>query len=342
MIQLAEILLEPWTHPYWKVMTQLGVDGAVGVLPRHYSDWRTSAAEKPWEYGPLALYKQHIEDAGFSLGVIEDNPPMDCLRLGRAGRDEELENVLTLIRNMGKLGIPVLCYNWMAVLSWLRTSIGVPGRGGALVSGYDHRVLDDVALTPAGEVSEDELWASLQWFLERAVPVAEEAGVKLALHPDDPPLSPIRGVARIMRSVDAFQRAIELVPSEANGITFCQANFALMDTDVPSAIRHFGQQQRIHFVHFRDVRGTAEQFVETFHDDGQTDMLECIRAYCDIEFDGMLRTDHVPLLDGDTASVPGYSWNGRLFAIGYVKGLIEAASSSHPTPRRPALTTEAR
>jgi mannonate dehydratase len=115
-----------------------------------------------------------------------------------------------------------------------------------------------------------------------------------------------------------------------------------MDTDVPSAIRHFGEQQRIHFVHFRDVRGTAEQFVETFHDDGQTDMLECIRAYLDIEFDGMLRTDHVPLLDGDTASVPGYSWNGRLFAIGYVKGLIEAASSSQPNTRLPTLTTEAR
>lgn len=324
MIQLAEVLLEPWPHPYWKVMQQVGVSGAVGVLPRHFSDWRGSAPEQPWDYGPLALYKQHVEDAGFTLGVIEDNPPMDLLRLGRPGREAELENVLTLIRNMGRLGIPVLCYNWMPVLGWVRTSVGLAGRGGALVSGYDHDVLKDAPMTSAGEVSESELWDSLEWFLKRAVPVAEMAGVKLAIHPDDPPLSPIRGIARIMSSLDAFQRVVDLVPSNSNGITLCQGNFALMTDDLPGAIKHFGEQGKIHFVHFRDVRGTPDSFVETFHDEGQTDMGACIRAYHEVGFDGMVRTDHVPLLEGDTASVPGYSWNGRLFAIGYIKGLVEA------------------
>jgi mannonate dehydratase len=255
--------------------------------------------------------------------VIEDNPPMDKLRLGAAGREAELEDVLTLISNMGRLGIPVLCYHWMVVLGWLRTSVAIPARGGALVSAYDHALLADAPMTATGEVSEDQLWDSLEWFLQQAVPVAEEAGVKLALHPDDPPLSPIRGVARIMRTVDAFQRAIDLVPSEANGITLCQGNFALMTSDLPAAIRHFGKQQRIHFVHFRDVAGDPEAFVETFHDDGPTDMLECLHAYRDVGYSGVLRTDHVPLLEGDTAAVPGYSWNGRIYAVGYIKGLLE-------------------
>jgi len=242
---------------------------------------------------------------------------------------------------MGKLDIPVLCYNWMAVLSWLRTSVGVPGRGGALVTGYDQSVLADAPDTPAGQVSEERLWETFEWFLERAVPVAEEAGVKLALHPDDPPRSPIRGIGRIMRSVEAFQRAIDLVPSEANGITLCQGNFALMTDDLPSAIRQFGEQERIHFVHFRDVRGTADSFVETFHEEGQTDMLACIRAYLEVGYDGMLRTDHVPLLEGDTAQVPGYSWNGRLFAIGYVKGLLEGATGEVPAAEAASERTEA-
>jgi mannonate dehydratase len=166
------------------------------------------------------------------------------------------------------------------------------------------------------------MWESLSWFLERICPVAEEAGVTLALHPDDPPLSPIRGIARIMSRVESFERLIQLSSSAANAITLCQGNFTLMTDDVPGTIRRFGP--RIAFAHFRDVRGTPESFVETFHDDGQTDMLECMRAYRDIGFEGVIRTDHVPTLEGDSADVAGYSHNGRLHAIGYMVGLREA------------------
>jgi mannonate dehydratase len=327
MIELAEILLESGPHPFWRQLKQLDVNAAVTGLPRHFSDWRAAASEHPWDYGPLALHRQHLEDAGFRLAVIEDNPPMDAMRLGRAGREEELEYVLTLIRNMGRLGIPVLCYNWMPVLSWLRTSIAAPGRGGAEVTGYDHRVLADAPLTPAGVVRAETLWETLEWFLQRAVPVAEEAGVRLALHHDDPPRSPIRGIDRIMISVDAFQRALDLVPSEMHGITMCQGNFTLMTDDLPAAIRQFGEQGKIHFIHFRDVQGTAERFLETFHDEGRTDMYACIRAYLDAGVDCVLRSDHSPTLAGDVAEVPGYSRAARLYAIGYTRGLIEAASA---------------
>ena len=152
----------------------------------------------------------------------------------------------------------------------------------------------------------------------------------LALHPDDPPISPIRGLGRIMTSVDAFRRVLELVPSEVNGITMCQGNFALMTDDLPAVIRELGGAGAIKFVHFRDVRGTPSHFVETFHDDGPTDMLECLRAYEDVGFDGVLRPDHVPTLYGESNDKPGYAILGRLFAIGYIRGLSESVSGRAP------------
>jgi mannonate dehydratase len=250
---------------------------------------------------------------------------MDALRLGQPGREEELEAVSTLIRNMGALGIRVWCYNWMPVFGWLRTSLAESARGGAAVSGCDYSRLANWPLTSAGVVDSETLWASLEWFLERVCPVAEEAGVTLAMHPDDPPITPIGGIARIMSSVASFERLLELSPSSANALTFCQGNFTLMTDDVPSLIRRFGS--RIAFVHFRDVRGTPERFVETFHDDGQTDMFACMRAYRDIDFRGVIRVDHVPTLEGDAASVAGYSHQGRLHAIGYMTGLREAVQA---------------
>lgn len=127
-----------------------------------------------------------------------------------------------------------------------------------------------------------------------------------------------------MRSVDNFQRLLDLVPSPMNGITLCQGNFTLMTDDLPAVIRHFGHQGKIFFVHFRDVRGTPEKFRETWHDDGQTDMLACLKAYRDIGFDGVLRPDHVPTVEGDNNEQAGYSSFGRLYAIGYIRGLQQA------------------
>lgn len=292
------------------------------MLPRFHADWRRLSGERPWDYGPLAAYRDQVAEAGLSLDVIEDNPPMDAIRLGRPGREEELEAVCTLIRNMGALGIGVWCYNWLAVFGWIRTAFQVEGRGGAIVSAYDHSRLAAAPPPDSGTVGHETLWESLAWFLERVGPVAEEAGVVLAMHPDDPPVPSVRGVARIMSSLDGFERLLELNPSPANAITFCQGNFTLMTGDVPAAIRRFGE--RIAFAHFRDVRGSAERFVETFHDEGQTDMLACMRAYRDIGFRGVLRSDHVPTLTGDSADVAGYSHQGRLHAIGYMAGLREA------------------
>jgi mannonate dehydratase len=225
---------------------------------------------------------------------------------------------------MGALGIPVWCYEWMPVFNWLRTSTTVSARGGALATGYDHELMKNAPLTEFGVVTEEQLWENLEYFLDKVIPVAEKANVKIAMHPDDPPLSPIRGLGRIMRSVDNYQKLLDLYPSPVNGIALCQGNFTLMTDDLPGVIRHFGSQGKIFFAHFRDVRGTPDKFVETFHDEGKTNMVACMQAYKDISFNGVLRPDHVPTMEGDNNDNPSYSSIGRLFAIGYIKGLREA------------------
>ena len=246
--------------------------------------------------------------------------------LALPGRDEEIEIACEFIRNMGAVGIPVWCPAWMPVHFVIRTSENTPTRGGAKVTAFDLEEFEKTAPPhDYGEITEEEQWANLKYFLERVVPVAEEAGVKLAMHPDDPPLSPIQGVARIISSIDNYQKMLDLVPSPANGIGLCQGNFGLMTDDLPGAIRHFGEQKRVHFVHFRDIRGTPEKFDEAFHDDGKHSMAECVRAYRDVGYEGVARPDHFPRM-----TYPGFEDEHeieRLFAIGYMKGLIEAAYS---------------
>jgi len=316
LLDIAEFI-SPVPTPIWKLARQAGVDVAVGGLPFDL----LQPAEAPWDLAPLQRMKAGYEEAGFRLAVIEARPPLNKAKRGLPGRDEEIAAVCSLIENMGRLGIPVWCYEWMADFNWLRTNMNTPSRGGSVVTSFS---LDDVPADLTGEppIGEDALWENLGYFLKKVLPVAEKANVKLSMHPDDPPLSPIRGVGRIMRSVDNYQRLLEIAPSPMNTITLCQGNFTLMTDDLPGVIRKFGS--KISFIHFRDVRGTPSRFEETWHDAGKTDMLACMRAYRDIGFDGVLRPDHVPTVEGDSNDHAGYSAFGRLYAIGYIRGLREA------------------
>lgn len=322
MMNLAEFLpSDEEVMPLWRLIRQAGVVHAVATLPGP-SD--TARGEQPWDYMPLLRMQRRYESAGFRIAAIEARPPLNLAKRGLPGRDEEIDSVCRLITSMGKLGIPVWCYEWMADFNWLRTDTSVPSRGGSLVSSFSIDLMSAAPESEFGPIGESELWESLAYFLERVIPVAERAGVKLAMHPDDPPLSPIRGVGRIMRSVDNFQKLLDMHGSPANGITLCQGNFALMTPDVPAVIRHFGKQRKIFFVHFRDVRGTPNRFVETWHDAGPTDLHACMKTYQAVGFDGVCRPDHVPTVEGDSNANPGYSMYGRLFAHGYIRGLQHA------------------
>jgi mannonate dehydratase len=252
--------------------------------------------------------------------------------MGSSGRDEEIEGIKQLLQIMSELEIPVLCYNFMAGTDWVRTSVNEPERGGARVTGFDlSRVDQAVSLDDASrqlehrEISADKLWDNLAYFLEAVIPEAERLGIALAMHPDDPPLDEFMGRARIMNSVEGFERLVGLVPSQSNGICFCQGTFAEIGVDIPATIRRLGPH--IRYVHCRDIRGQRDCFVETFHDNGPTDMVAAIRAYKEIGFTGSIRPDHVPQLEGEEDGEPGYTMLGRLFAYGYLRGLIQAVEA---------------
>ncbi len=306
-----------------RLIAQMGAPDIVLDLPESYHG-------QLWPLRELSAMRQRAESHGLRLSVLEGfgPPPSNRIRLGLEGRDADIEIYCENIRNMGAAGIPILCYNWIPVFNWMRTSFDLPARGGALTTGYDHKEMMKQPLTEFGQVSEAQLWEALEYFLRAVIPVAGDAGVKLAMHPSDPPISPIRGLSQIMTCPSHFQRLLDFDPSPANGITFCQGCFSEVGEDVPACIRRFGAQKKIFFVHFRDIQGTRENFVETFHDAGQTNMYEAMKAYRDIGFEGPMRPDHAPTMEGESNADPGYEVMGRLFAVGYMKGLLEAIEKS--------------
>ncbi len=305
---------------------QMRVLGAVGgINPRSVGLDSTKA----YELSAIKAVKEAWQKQGLTLRVIEGPPSLyEKTKLGLEGRDEEIANFITFLKNLSQAGIDTVCYNWMPVISWARTTMDRPSRGGALVSAFDYEAVKDKPLTSFGSFTKETMWKNLTYFLKAVVPEAEKYGIKLALHPDDPPIDAIQGIPRIMTSAEAFKKMIEIYPSPNNGITLCQGTFASMGEDIPSVIRYFGSRKKIHFVHFRDVRGTRSSFEETFHDDGKTDMYEAMKTYYEIGFKGPIRPDHVPTMAGDSNEHPGYSNIGALFAIGYMRGLIEAISKN--------------
>ncbi|MBB6647769.1 mannonate dehydratase [Halobellus ruber] len=316
MVKLS-LTLPPKPDNRWQLAKQIGVQYAV-VHTLEIGD-----GSRFWEYSELLGMKNWFESAGLSISVIEGGIPLtDTTRLGRDGRDKEIAKFKQFLRDVGDLGIPIVCYDWVAGTRWARTSAHQESRGGSLVTMYDDRKMPDDRDTT---ITREQLWENLEYFLDKVLPVAEDAGVTLALHPDDPPRESLGGMPRIINSPEAYNRLFEQFPSENNGMTFCQGNFAAMGVDIPKQIQHFGD--RIKFVHFRDVDGDADHFVETWHDDGPTDMLAAMRAYQDIGFEGPMRPDHVPTMAGENNSNPGYHTKGRLFAIGYIRGLLEQADA---------------
>lgn len=315
--------IEPLKVEYAK---QMGVLGAVGGINPRMVDMQ---GQNNWDLKVIKAVKEAWDKQGLHLTVIEGPPSLYTkTKLGLPGRDEEIANFITFMKNISEVGINTVCYNWMPLISWARTNKAVPARGGALVMGFDIDAVTGDPITEYGKLTQDGMWNNLEYFLKAVVPEAEKYGVYLSMHPDDPPIDEIRGIPRIITSVAAFKRVIDLVPSAYNGLTW-DGTFGEMGRtkghpeDLPAALEYFGKRKVVSFVHFRNVSGYREHFHETFIDNGQIDMARMMQILYDTGFKGPIRPDHVPTMAGDSNKMAGYSTIGTLFAVGYIRGLID-------------------
>lgn len=312
--------LPPKPDVRWDLARQMGITYAITKL-----NPQLTCENPPWDIDVLRAAQERFGQAGLTLyGLEGDQMDMERIKQGTPGRDEDLARYRQMLRNMGELDIRLICYNFMAQIGWFRTNTEIRERGGALVSGFDANEIESAPLTEAGEISEAAVWENYQYFIRAVAPQAEVAGVKMGLHPDDPPWSPLCGIGRIFTSAQAVRRALSLIDGPFHGATFCQGTYTAMGEDVQALAREFAGAGKLLFVHFRDVRGTRGSFVETFHDNGPTDMPAMLRLYHELGFDGPIRVDHVPGMAGESNDDPGYGSQGRLFAVGYLKGLLDA------------------
>jgi len=320
------------------------IPGVRGVVSALY-DVPIGAA---WPRERLERLGADIDAAGLTLAVVESIPVHEDIKLGRPTRDRLIANYCESVRAMGALGISVLCYNFMPVFDWMRTDLAMPLADGSTALAYDDRALARVDLARGTgdlpgwaaaygpgelqgllaayrEVDAERLWDHLDYFLERVVPVAEEARVQMAIHPDDPPWS-IFGLPRIICRGPDLERLVGLVDSPANGVTFCTGSLgALPDNDVPAMARRFGEMGRIHFAHCRNVRVTGERrFHETPHPSacGGVDLGAVLRALRDTGFTGPMRPDHGRMIWGERGR-PGYGLYDRALGAMYLQGLWE-------------------
>lgn len=323
-------MLPPKSDKRWILARQMGVDRAIAKLAPELT-----GTAPPWDAEALAGWVKAYGEGDFAIvGLEGDQFDMSRIKLGLPGRDDDIERYKRMLQNMGRAGIRLLCYNFMAEIGWYRTRTAVPTRGGALVTGFRQSEADALGPTPAGIVPAERIWANYAYFIERVLPAAEDAGVRMGLHPDDPPVPSLRGIGRIFSSIEGLERAYALAPSPMNAITFCQGSYRTMGEDVVSLVSRFGRD-RIAFIHVRDVRGTAEDFTETFPDDGSTDMPAVFRAYAAAGLDVPIRPDHAPAIEGDRSHHGevsginvGYEAYGMVYTLGFMKGLMAATGSS--------------
>ena len=293
---------------------QLGADDFLMNTPRLPGEHR-------WEYEDLKALVEKANRYNLRLMALENVPVpfYEKAMLGLSGRDEQIEHMSATIRNMGKAGIPILGYHWMPNKVW-RSEPLAEMRGGARATRFDLEQHKDAPLTHEREFTEEEMLANYDYYMERILPVADEAGVRLALHPDDPPVETLGGVARIFQSFEGFKRGMEKFDSPNHGLDFCMGCWSEMGHEgVLDAVRFFGEQDKIIYVHFRDVQGKVPRFNECFIDEGNVDTFEVVKTLHEVGFTGFVITDHVPRMVEDTR----WGHRGRAYALGYIRALID-------------------
>lgn len=318
-------------------------------------------AGETWPLERILAMKRLVEAHNLGMEVIESVNLHEDIKLGLPSRDRYIDNYITTLENLGKAGVKVVCYNFMPVFDWIRTELSHVLEDGSEVLYYNSALVDGIDpqkfaaefnaeskgfSLPGWEperlavlsrlfdayksVQEDDFWCNLEYFLKAVIPAAERAGIKMAIHPDDPPWS-VFGLPRIITNEQSLERLVGLVNSPSNGIALCSGALgADSRNDIPALVRRFGRMGRIPFSHVRNVmrlsgEGSQTNFYDAAHPSymGSLDLFEIMRAYHDIDFNGYLRPDHGRMIWGDRGR-PGYGFYDRALGVTYLLGLWEA------------------
>jgi len=306
-----------------------------------------------WPTETIMSLKKQINDAGLEFEVVESVPVHESIKLGNSDAGRLIDNYCENVRRLGKAGVKVICYNFMPVFDWLRSELEHPLADGSNALAYDHAKV--LSMNPAESelslpgwdesyskeglrdllrqyeaVNEEILWGNLANFIAKVIPVAEEAGVKMAIHPDDPPWG-IFGLPRIITNEENLNRFLKLYDSPSNGLTFCTGSLgAGVENNLPRMISRFGGEGKIHFAHLRNIKHTGERsFEESAHPSqcGSLDMYEIVKALYDSGFTGYIRPDHGRMIWSETGRY-GYGLYDRALGAVYLTGLWEAVSKN--------------
>jgi mannonate dehydratase len=322
-------------------LKQYGVEDVVGgywmrpALAERLTHEASLAGNAAWAVEDVLAVRETCAKAGLNLFGLENPLPAICwdrIKLGQPGRDGQIASLVKTIRSMGQAGVRALGYNWMINppamnrYSW-RTDFDLPARGGAKVEAFDMSKAADLGNLFGRAYADDEFWNSYTYFIRAIVPVCEEAGVRLALHPDDPPVPRLDGLPRLFGSVAGYERAMQIANSPASGINFCLGNWTAMGVDLIAAIRHFGGRGQIVYGHAQGVKGAVPRFEECFLDEADCDFLAVIDTLNEVGFDGPLCPGHFPATANDTAE----QHQAHAYAFGYLRGLIQVVDRSAPT-----------
>lgn len=329
----------------------------IGVADVNLNQYWPTLPGDYFTYDDLCRYREKVEEHGFRVSALENIPIRfyDKIMLGLPGREEQMANLKKTIHNVGRAGIPLFGFHFMPTAVW-RTNQELNGnvdaglssydaspvlgekqpelvrieRGGAAVSTFDYALVKDAPPVYGKIIGEEEMWSNFTYFIRNIMPVAEDVGLKVAIHPDDPPVPSLAGIARPFRNFDAFERAVEIADSPLFGLTFCLGNWTLMGLDqMKKGLRHFGGNNRIHYVHFQAVQGTPERFKETFFDQSQANFLEVLQILKELDFKGVLVPAHPPVMShsaGEWEDPWQQDLLGMTLSVGYLQGLLRAVN----------------
>ncbi|MDE2134593.1 MAG: mannonate dehydratase [Alphaproteobacteria bacterium] len=322
------------------------IPGIYGIVSAVYD----VAVGEIWPLDKIRALKEKIEAHGLKFEVVESVPVHEDIKLGRPTRDRLIANYAKTLGNLARCGLKVVCYNFMPVFDWTRTILAMKLDDGSSTLAFDAEAAAKIdpaqgidlpgwdtsykpkelkaLLAEYRGVSEEKLWANLAAFLEGVIPAAREAGIKMAIHPDDPP-RPIFGLPRIVKNAEDMRRLLKIVDTEANGLTLCAGSLgADVHNDVVAMVQEFAGAGRVHFAHIRNVKLDEKGgFYETAHksDCGSLDIGAIVKAYVDAGYEGYVRSDHGRMIWGETGK-PGYGLYDRALGAVYINGLWEGVA----------------